>query len=252
MPAAARVPSSRCYLARFFSVILLVASTSVGSATAQDSAQKKAEFERKREETKAQIERKRKELKAELERKRTDRKPPSERIQGGQKTTIVKAPKKPAPNTFDEKTKQFICPAGKFTAFLPANPRAGTATVFGVTLNMYTLQDREGAYAVAYADLPIPVGESTAQTEMRLDAARDGMIKNINGKLTGESRVMLNGTHRGREVRATLTAAGKNGTLRARIYLVGTRLYQVAVVGEPQWTNTGEADKVLASLALIP
>jgi hypothetical protein len=188
-------------------------------------------------------------MKAEFERRKAERqkqKPPA--------NPAVRPPAetkaKPAANSYNEKTKEFRCPAGKFTAFMPANPRKQDLKAMGVSLNMYTFLERDGAYAVAYADLPIPSGETSEQTQKRLDGARDGMIRNVGGKLTGESRIWLQSKHPGREVRADIPEKG--GVLRARVYLVGTRMYQVAVMGVPSWVNSEEATKVLHSLALTP
>jgi hypothetical protein len=157
---------------------------------------------------------------------------------------------KAAPNVYDEQTKEFRCPEGKFTAFLPAKPRKQNLNALGVTMKLFVFEERDGAYAVAFADLPLPPNERNDKIQGRLDGARDGMLRNVKGKLTGESRIFLQGKHPGREVRAALPEV--NGALRARIYLVGPRLYQVAVMGIPDWVNSAEATKVLGSLALTP
>src|SRR5262249_10893430 len=152
--------------------------------------------------------------------------------------------------TYDEKAKVLSSAEGKFTVYMPAQPKPKNLNVLGVTMKSFFYQQQDGAYGFAFADPPIPAGESSEQTQKRLDGARDGMVRNIQGELVGESRIWLQAKHPGREVRADLP--GKVGIARARVYLVGQRMYQVIAVGRPAWVNSVEATKFLDSLALAP
>ncbi len=231
----------RCAATLFF----LLLGCAFAQANPQDPV-KKAEFEQKRAELKAKAERRRAEMKAEFERRKAEQKntpsatkvtsrPPSE-----SKATI-------AASSFDAKTKMFRCPEGQFTVVMREDPRMQEMKASGVTMKMFTIQDRDGAYAVAFADLPIPANEAAGKTQERLDGARNGMLQNVKGKLTSETPVMLQGRYPGREIRADIPSM--SGMVRARIYLVGPRLYQVAAIGVPSWVNSEEASKFLGSLA---
>src|SRR5262249_46059582 len=107
---------------------------------------------------------------------------------------------------------------------------------------------KNGAFAVMYADMPIPPNETPQQIQMRLDGAREGMVRNANAKLTNASNITLDGKHPGREAQADLPV--QNGVLRARIYVVGTRLYQVMATGTKSWADSPDVTKFLDSFAL--
>jgi len=79
-----------------------------------------------------------------------------------------------------------------------------------------------------------------------LDGVRDGM-KGKDGVVEEDKEVTLNGTIPGREIRIK---AGKR-VVRARIYLTGTRLYQVMVTGERQPADGKSADEFLRSFELL-
>ena len=79
-------------------------------------------------------------------------------------------------------------------------------------------------------------GLTIGDPEKYLDGTRDGIVKAINGTLTGQDKITLDGYH-GREVSISITAA--NGTVlfvRTRIYLVGTSMFSVSYV----WRKDGD------------
>jgi hypothetical protein len=118
----------------------------------------------------------------------------------------------------------------------------------GVTAKTFSVEDKNGAFVVTFADLPIPGDEGAELLEKRLDGSRDGMVGNIKAKLTGDKKIKLAGKYPGREVTADLP--GKKGVIRARIYVVGKRLYQVMVIGTSDTANSGDATKFLESFQL--
>jgi hypothetical protein len=70
----------------------------------------------------------------------------------------------------------------------------------------------------------------------------------LNAKMTTEYTVKLNDKYWGREVTAELPE--QKGLLRVRFYLVNERMYQVMVVGTPNWANSPAAAKFLESLKI--
>lgn len=83
----------------------------------------------------------------------------------------------------------------------------------------------KAVFSVTVADYPPAFAEVPAKK--LLDGVRDG-LKGKDGRVNAEEETTIGpDRHPGRAVRIE---AGKN-TVRARLYLVGTRLYQVTVAG---------------------
>ena len=146
--------------------------------------------------------------------------------------------------------KEFASADGRFKVQMPGTPQEKTETVAGATMKIYTLREKDGAYVVGFLDLPIPSGESEAQLQARLDGSRDGAVRGVGGTLTSESNITLSGKYPGREVQADIPS--KKGVLRARIYFVDQRLYQMIVTGTKPWATSADATKFLDSLVLMP
>jgi len=145
---------------------------------------------------------------------------------------------------------EFTSAEGKFKAMMPGTPKEKTRTVGGIAFESYTVEQQNGAYLAAFADLPIPDGESEEQTQTRLDGSRDGMVQAIGGTLTSSSKITLKGKQPGREILASLP--DNKGIVRARVYMVGKRLYQVQAIGTKSWVESAESTKFLDSLSLAP
>jgi hypothetical protein len=143
--------------------------------------------------------------------------------------------------------KEFVSPEGKFRVILPGTPMQKRQQFGPVSLTMYTLENRDGAYMAGFCDVPIGANESEAMTQRRLDGAREGAVRNVNGALIREARIRLHGRDPGREIEANLPH--NRGILRARVYIVGRRMYQVMVVGTPAWAHSADANRFLDSLS---
>jgi hypothetical protein len=145
---------------------------------------------------------------------------------------------------------EFTSTEYKFKAKFPGKPTEQEQTAVGIKFKMFMTEARNGAYAIGVADMPIPANEPTELVEKRLDGARDGAIKNSNGTLKSSNPIKLAGKYPGREFTASITQPTQ-GLLRGRIYLVGTRLYQVLVMGKDSYTNSAEASAFLESFQLL-
>ncbi len=146
--------------------------------------------------------------------------------------------------------REIVSEEGRFKVQMPGTPKETSQFVLGFTMKTWSLEKKEGGYAVAFADIPMASKESDIQIQKRLEGARDGMVSNTRSKLTSSSRTTLNGKYPGRDVEADLP--DQKGILRARIYLVGQRLYQIMVVGTKPWANSADATKFLDSLIVTP
>lgn len=146
--------------------------------------------------------------------------------------------------------KQFSSDQGKFSVYLPGEPKEQSQTVSTpvgpLTLHMYLVEQGVGtAYVAAYADYDEKLVQLTSK-ETLLDGARDGQVKSVRGKLVSEKRIFLSG-HPGRELKIQVT---DKLYLRSRLYLVENRLYQVLVVTHKGAIDGPDANRVLGSFKL--
>jgi len=102
---------------------------------------------------------------------------------------------------------------------------------------------------VGYSDYPEEMVKES-DPEKILDGSRDGAVRNANGKLVLENKISLDGNP-GREL--VIDAKGKGGqdaTMKARVFLVKNRLYQVMVVAPKGQVSGAEIDDFLKSFKL--
>jgi hypothetical protein len=147
---------------------------------------------------------------------------------------------------------EFTSPDGKWKASFPGKPSEHSKAAFGVTFSMWAKEPwgNKGGYMVGVADLPIPVAEGDPMTQKRLDDAIAGSANGVGGKLLDSKRVMLHGRFPGRECLASITDP-KVGKYKCRIYLVGGRMYLVAVMGVDEFVTDPKTDEFLDSFALV-
>jgi hypothetical protein len=153
-------------------------------------------------------------------------------------------------STESNPTEEFTSTDYKFKVKFPGKPKQTERTELGIKVKMFSVEERDGAYMVGVSDMPIPERESERQIQNRLDGARDGAIRNVNGKLKSSSPITLNGKYPGREFTATITKPIQ-GQTRARIYLVNRRLYQVMLVGTDSYATSPQATEFLNSFQLV-
>jgi hypothetical protein len=147
------------------------------------------------------------------------------------------------------KFKEFKSAAGGFTAQMPGNPKQQSQNIpGGGILTAYLVEERDGAYMVGYSDIPIAPNESEAQLQNRLDGSRDGAVRNLNATVVRDVKIKLAGKHPGREIEANLPQ--NKGVMRARFYIVGSRMYQVMVLGTRAWVGAPTVTAFLDSFAL--
>ncbi|MBN1457745.1 MAG: hypothetical protein JW912_07835 [Sedimentisphaerales bacterium] len=121
---------------------------------------------------------------------------------------------------------------GRFTVSFPGEPEEGVQTLTShdgdFDLYMYNAGSKKISFAVAYVDYPDSVFKKRSVKEM-LDGAVDGAVNNVGGKLIDEIEVEYEG-YPGREIEVSI--ASEKAIIRARIYLVDKRLYQLMVIGK--------------------
>jgi hypothetical protein len=143
----------------------------------------------------------------------------------------------------------FKSPDGKFEAKFPGPPQVKATSAGGVNLKMYSVEAWNRAFMIGYADLPIPKYETEGKTNSRLFDARDGALEAVKAKSNGSTKVIQ---HQNRFPGIEFGGSAEDKHLRAQIFLVGHRLYQVLVVGGSQeLLNSPEAEEFFASFQVF-
>lgn len=141
----------------------------------------------------------------------------------------------------------FTAPDGSFSVGLPSEPTAATqtTTVGGQPVDLHSFAakaaDQKTTYAISYADFPASSG--SPDPNVVLDNAVHGAVTGADATLQQSHAIDLSGVP-GRDW--TATASGGPG--HGRIYLSGTRLYQIIVAGSD--AGLPNADEFLTSFAI--
>jgi len=152
--------------------------------------------------------------------------------------------------------QEFDCVHGNFTVSFPGKPHHEVQTHDTPTGQLeqqmfFVEDDCRTAYVVVYADIPAHSVEMI-NLEQSLDAARDGVVASYGGRLTNETRILL-GAYPGREFSFVGTMENRRFTGRSRMFLVGLRLYQLAVIvgGQETALDKHDAENFLLSFDLL-
>lgn len=142
----------------------------------------------------------------------------------------------------------FKYPADGFSAAFPSEPQQGSHAVDTpsgtVELRSYSLELDQIALFVGVCDYGAKAEGS--DVDAMLEDAKNGALQNSSSHLIRESKVAL-GPHRGLEYESEA-----DGThYRARIFIVGTKLYQALVV-YPAASPYEDAGRFLDSFQLLP
>lgn len=144
-----------------------------------------------------------------------------------------------------------------FTVQMPGTPNKQTQSVPSavgtLTFNMYTVEQGGEAFIVGYNDFPAAATQGANPDDL-LNRAQQGAVTNVNGKITSEKTITMNG-HPGREFSGDGTPPGEGGksqegTFTARIYWVEPRLYQTIYVRPKGNTSSDNGGKFLDSFQL--
>lgn len=142
---------------------------------------------------------------------------------------------------------------GDFQAKLPGDAKQiskNVKTAVGdIKLKIFQVATAQGLYmAVMHSDYPAIVVKNKGTAKV-LDDARDGAIRNIRGKLDGETKIQL-GKHPGREFRFSATRNGIKLHGVWRLYVVKDRLYQLGVITPFKQPQKKDVDQFFTSFKL--
>jgi hypothetical protein len=116
-----------------------------------------------------------------------------------------------------------------------------------VALHLLQTQKSGMAFGVAYA--PLSGGDPAAL----LTAARDALLRNIEGKLVTEREVEIRGAGgRGYEFTGEGVVAGTPMLVSARLVAANGRFYEVVFVGRKDRVGEVDLSLYLSSLTLLP
>lgn len=141
---------------------------------------------------------------------------------------------------------------GRFSVLMPSVPEERKQTVNTpvgpIDQHVAILSpDKNTAYLASYADYPESATQGVKPDQI-LDGSRDGSVANIQGKLLSELIITL-GDYPGREIRVAFP--DDIHTMRMRIYIVGSRLYQVGVLTTKENVSNNSVTKFLDSFKLV-
>jgi hypothetical protein len=141
--------------------------------------------------------------------------------------------------------KEFSSAEGRFAAEFPGSPKQSTQPAGQFTLNLFQLTSAF-EYSVMYADYPEWANDSDpALAKKILDSGLEGAVAEVHAKLLEVNEVFL-GRHPGRQYVERMP----NGSiLRAKTFLVGHRLYQIAITTPKEEGAIAEAVKFYQATA---
>ncbi len=148
----------------------------------------------------------------------------------------------------------FTSQTGKFSISAPVSLKETTQSVdtqIGpIELHMFSADASNASYMVGYSDYPAEIVNQSDPQKM-LDGSGQGMAQNMGGTIVTANQISLNGNP-GRELVVTATSQNQKITVKANIYLVGNRLYQVMIGLLSSDFNETTADSFLKSFKLLP
>jgi len=161
-------------------------------------------------------------------------------------STQAVAPVNTSPDSSQEPSLVFFTSEpGKFQVWLPVSENIEEFTIkktlFGELIECPNLFFRlNGAYAVVqYCDL-IPQSIASLSSDEILDQAQNEIIRGMNVKPENREQVLVQDTYPATTLtgQAEMRGMGYDGTFKARLILVGSRIYLVAMsVYQENWCN---------------
>lgn len=140
---------------------------------------------------------------------------------------------------------------GASSISMPGTPSEETQSVQtpagDIDVHTFVFEQKEVAYSIIYSDFPDAL-IAARDTEKMLDGARDGAISSVKGTLKAETKITLE-EFPGREVK--IEAPDGKHTVISRVYLVGNRLYQVAVAMPKEDPSSDDVAKFFSSFKLL-
>ena len=171
----------------------------------------------------------------------------------GSDTLLAELTAAAAPSAALDDPEPYVSEKGKFRFRFPGEPKLTEQKNGAVLIHSAMHIDSNGTtYGVTYTDLK-PAPGRAIQPDAVLDGGVNGLAKSGAWKISTKKAIKL-GEYPGRDVTAdvALPGAPEPGFGRTRIYLAGTRLYQVILLGLKSKVSSADFDKYLESFELLP
>jgi len=151
---------------------------------------------------------------------------------------------------FEEKLIEYTSDKGRFSVSMPGTPNKQTQNIStgvgSIAMHLFVVEKSSTAYMVAYSDYPNEIIVHSNPDDL-LEAAKNGAMKNISGKITEEEPISY-GEDPGIEL--SFSAKGGKAKGQAVIVLSENRLYQVLAVGSNLLYPDKTVKKFIDSLSI--
>lgn len=169
----------------------------------------------------------------------------------GQKPA-AEAPGTPTPGT--PSAPSFSSTEWGFQADFPSEPVKQTRAIKNpsgdtVRVAQFAAGPPQRICLITVAETKIDPGAGREEIERRFDTLEQLAVRRDGGRITASKATALDGQHPGREFSAEFTEP-ESHHLRCRAYLVGSRMYQVIVMGSGPGPADAPADGFLDSFRL--
>ncbi|MDY3552239.1 hypothetical protein R5W24_001319 [Gemmata sp. JC717] len=144
---------------------------------------------------------------------------------------------------------EFVSTVDKFKVKFGTAPQTSDRVVGGTRSVTYKVETSDGARSVTVTELPVKGDEPPEFVPWVLNSAKGDLIRAAGGKEESSGSHVLAGKYAGREFSASITQPTR-GAMRARIWVVGPRLYQVMVIGTDAYVQSDLANEFLNSFQL--
>jgi len=115
--------------------------------------------------------------------------------------------------------------------------------------HMFSGENKSAGFLVMYFDVPAEQLKN-AKPEDILAGGREGEISSMKGKKTSEKAIELDGAP-GSEYSFTADSEGVSFKAKARVFLVGNRVYHLLVLDKDGTTKPEDVDKFLNSFKVL-
>jgi hypothetical protein len=154
-----------------------------------------------------------------------------------------------------DESDPFVSPKGRFRIRFPGVPRESdqkvNTTSGPLVIHTTSHSASDGSeYVVAYFDLAAKPDQMPAATTV-LEGALSGMVSSGGWKVTSKKAIKID-EYPGLDVTGDVRTPGGAALGRTRIYLVGSRLYQVVLIGPKSKSRSNDFAKALESFELLP
>ena len=151
-----------------------------------------------------------------------------------------------------EPWKPFDSPQGHFSVLMPTKPELQTRDIHAengdAKYYRYSAINEIGLFSVMYFVHPVEAKDA-AEREARLELMCNGIIKNLDGEVIFDRKGKLYG-YPGREFVIKKAEDGDENVYQWKVFVVGNRLYQLAVTTDRKDSESTDVAKFFNSFAL--